>query len=225
MPFARLSAAVLAISAITLPAQAAPNWNAAVVRTPEGTHVRGNPKARVKLVEYLSYTCPHCAHFEAASDAPLRQRYIGPGKVSVEIRHFLRDPIDATVAQLANCGPKEKFFANHSAFLRGQPRWIATLAGATAAQKSRWTSGDYAARRRAIAADFGFYAIMASRGYPRAIADRCLADEPLARRLAAQTAEAARAGVRGTPSFALDGALLADTHSWDVLLPQIDARL
>lgn len=222
MPFARPLAALLLLLAFTA---AAPDWNTAVVRTPEGSHVKGNPKARVKLVEYLSYTCPHCAHFEAASDAPLRQRYIGAGRVSVEVRHFLRDPIDATVAQLANCGAKEKFFANHSAFLRGQPRWIATLAAATDAQKLRWTSGDYAARRRAIAADFGFYAIMARRGYPRAIADRCLADDALARRLAAQTAEAVRAGVRGTPSFALDGALLNDTHSWDTLLPQIDARL
>jgi hypothetical protein len=57
----------------------------------------GNPQAR-RLVEYMSYTCPHCAHFEAESALALRNGPIASGKGSFEVRHLLRDPIDATIA-------------------------------------------------------------------------------------------------------------------------------
>ena len=44
--------------------------------------------------------------------------------------------------------------------------------------------------RRAIAADFGFYEMMETRGYDRPAVDRCLADAATANRIAAQTLEA-----------------------------------
>ena len=79
---------------------------------------------------------------------------------------------------------------------------------------------------RSIARDFGFYAIMQSRGYTAPQIDKCLADEALARRLAASTEEAGtKLFVTGTPSFAIDGVVLAGTHTWDALRPQLDARL
>ena len=220
------TAAILAVfSAPSGLVAAAPNWNAVVTLTPQGTHVIGNPRAKVKLAEYISYTCSHCAHFTAESAAPLATAYVGPGKVSVEVRHYMRDPIDATVAQLANCGSKDKFFGNHKALLAAQSIWMKPLASATEAQKQRWMAGDYAARRRAIAMDLGLYGMMAKRGYTKAMLDRCLADDALARRLAAQTAAGAAMGLKGTPSFAIDNALLPDTYAWDTLKPQLDARL
>ena len=33
-------------------------------KTPEGGFVMGNPNAKVKLIEFGSLTCPHCAEFE-----------------------------------------------------------------------------------------------------------------------------------------------------------------
>ena len=48
---------------------AAPNngdWSEMVSETPEGGFVMGNPNAPVKLVEYGSMTCPHCAEFQEA---------------------------------------------------------------------------------------------------------------------------------------------------------------
>ena len=60
--------AVLAIASTSLAAAPAPkkaapraaapaNWNALVARTPSGTHLLGNPNAKVRLGEYVSYTC------------------------------------------------------------------------------------------------------------------------------------------------------------------------
>ena len=60
--------AVLAIASTSLAAAPAPkkaaprpvaataNWNAVVARTASGTHVLGNPNAKVRLGEYVSYT-------------------------------------------------------------------------------------------------------------------------------------------------------------------------
>lgn len=219
------AAALLATGAAQGPAaRGGQNWNATVAQT-DGGHRIGNPQAKVKLTEYISYTCPHCAQFAREGEAALKLGYIATGRVSLEIRHLLRDPVDLTAAMLTNCGPAAKFPQNHAAFMLGQDDWIAPLSRATAAQRQRWTTGDMAARRRAIASDFGFYAIMERRGYSRAEADRCLADEAMANRLA-ETAAAdwKKPGIGGTPAFAIDGTVLAGTHSWSMLEPQIAAR-
>ena len=223
---ATLAAAALLSIGAGKPGPQAPhaNWLATIAVTPAGSHQLGNPAAPVKLVEYVSYTCPHCAHFQRQADAPLRIAYLQPGKVQVEVRHLVRDPIDMTVAMLANCGAPSRFFANHNMFLQGQERWIGAMNTASATQKARWSSGGNAARMRAIAADFGFYAMMEQRGYDRPSVDRCLGDEAMAKRLAAQTAGAEELGVQGTPSFLVDGLLLAGTYDWQSLDAQLQAR-
>ncbi len=226
---AALSAAArptLPAAANTAAAGAKTNWNAVVSRTALDSHLLGNPNAPIKLVEYISYTCPHCAHFEQESDAQLRIGFIAPGKGSIEVRSFVRDPVDLTVALLTHCGPPDKFFGNHSAFLRHQSTWIAPAMTLSDAQRARWANPDFAARTRAIASDLGLYALMEARGYDRPAIDRCLADRPLADRLAKNTKEAAEKDfVTGTPSFLLDGVPLSGTYSWATLKPQIDARL
>lgn len=208
------------------PKPAATNWNTTVTRTAQDTHILGNPAAKVRLTEFVSYTCPHCAHFEGEADASLRMDFVAQGKGAVEVRHFVRDPIDMTVALLTNCGPPAKFFLNHTAFMRSQAKWITPLENPSAAQQTRWTSGTFAQRTRTIAKDFGFYPIMATRGYTAPQVDKCLADEALATRLAADTDLAQQTlRITGTPSFAIDGAVLAGTHDWDTLRPQLLARL
>jgi protein-disulfide isomerase len=224
-PVLRLAALASAALLLLAAAPKTVGWNYTVTLTPAGSHVLGNPAAKVKLVQYVSYTCPHCAEFEVQSDGPMRLGYIASGKVSSELRHFLRDPVDLTVALLTNCGPKEKFFLNHSAFMRSQKVWIGRIAGSTKAQRDRWTSGAFASRSRAVANDFKFYEIMASRGYDRVSTDRCLGDLAMAQRLAKQTEEGRALGIHGTPGFAIDGALLTETHDWAQLRPQLDARM
>ncbi|MDE2412550.1 MAG: thioredoxin domain-containing protein [Sphingomonadales bacterium] len=219
-----LTLTVAAALSIAAGAPAA-NWNVTVAVTPAGSHVLGNPAAKLKLTEFVSYTCPHCSHFEREADGPLRLAYVRPGKVSIEVRHVLRDPIDLTVAMLTNCGSKDKFFLNHTVFMRSQDTWIKPLVSTTEAQRARWSTGDLGARNRAIASDFHFYEIMATRGYDRTTVDRCLADNGMADRLAKQAQAASDLGVTGTPSFAINGTLLSGTNEWSVLKPQIDAAL
>lgn len=218
--------ALLAGGLILTGAAPARNWNAVTTTGPENSHILGNPEAAVRLTEFVSYTCPHCAHFETEADGPLRIGFVASGKLAIEVRHYVRDPVDMTVALLTQCGPAGKFFLNHAAFMRSQAKWIGPMTTASAAQRARWTSGGFAQRTRAIARDFHFYEIMRTRGYTAQQVDACLANEALANRLATSTQAAAdKLGVRGTPSFAIDGVVLAGTHDWATLRPQLAARM
>ena len=207
------------------PRTAGANWNATVTRTPEGGLMMGNPAAKVKLVEFVSYTCNHCAQFEREAADQLRLGLVAPGKGSVEVRSFVRDPIDMTIALLTRCGPKEKFFANHTTFLRKQDTWIKPLMNASQSQRQRWSTGELGVRLRFIASDLRFYDIMQTLGYNRQSVDRCLANTALVDQLARQTKEAAdRFHINGTPTFMIDGIVLAGTHDWRSLRPQLEAR-
>jgi len=223
--FVSLLAAVLAAPAMASPAHAPAGWASAMQVTAAGGHLYGNPNAKVKLVEYISYTCPHCAHFEEQSTAPLWQKYLPTGNVSVEVRHLVRDPIDMTAAALANCGPADKFLGNHTMFLSQQARWIQPLVNASDAQRKRWEGGTVPQRMKAIATDFGFYPMMQGRGYTRAQVDACLTNGAMLKRLASETQGADKLGIDATPGLMVDGTPLAGTYDWPTLEPQLQVRL
>lgn len=194
------------------------SWDATVAKTAEGTYVVGNPDAAAQLTEFVSYSCSHCAHFAKQSEATMRLLLIQPGKLRVEVRHVIRNPVDLAAALATECGPDRKFFANHRLMMLRQDDWLAKAGSATQAQQSRWYGGPVADRMRAIASDLDFYELMEPRGYSRTELDRCLSDEAHARVLANRSqADSKRFGIAGTPSFALNGKLLANAHNWATL--------
>lgn len=218
--------AVLGLALATI--GAAPNWLATATVTKDGGHLLGNPAAKVKLTAFESYTCHYCRDFEKQASAPIRLGYVQPGKVSLELRHVIRDPVDLVAAMLTECVPPAKFFDVHRALYLDFDKTLALLSDHTSAQEARWrgTAQDRAAGRRTIAQDFGFYDILEKQGLSRPQATRCLNDNALAQRLVDQTqADDKKYDMSGTPSFALDGNMLVGTHTWDLLQPQIDARL
>ena len=83
----------------------------------------GNPDAPVKLVEYASLTCPHCARISPTkATAALRDTYVRSGQVSWEFRHFLLNAPDLALSLLARCQPPAAFFAHDRADLsRSRP--------------------------------------------------------------------------------------------------------
>lgn len=196
-----------------------------VTRVEPGVHRIGPATAPVTLTEYVSYTCPHCAHFEHEAGKELIVAYAATGKASVVVRNMVRDPADLAAALLTNCGGDDRFIANHGAVMGAQDEWLGRLRAATPAQRARYETGSFGSRMQALARDAGLYDIMVRRGYEKAQLDRCLADEAKARQLSANAASYRAQGVSGTPSFAIDGLLLAGTHDWASLKPQLDARI
>ncbi|ANU07545.1 DsbA family protein [Paraurantiacibacter namhicola] len=220
--FAYAAAAALAFTAAPAMAQ---DWYAAQVETETGHRV-GNPEAEVQLVEFISYTCPHCAHYAHDADAVMQLQYIPTGKVAVEVRPFIRNPVDLAASLLAGCGDADKFFGNHRAILSRQEVWLQKAMDASPAQTARWGSGSLGSRMRAISSDLGFYDIMESRGYSISEADACLSDETAAQSIIGTTQDAAdRLGVPGTPSFALNGSLLQGVHTWPAVKASLDKAL
>jgi len=210
------AAALLAAAPLAIGATAHNNWLTTTAVT-SGGHRMGNPNAPTKLIEFVSYTCPHCGHFFKEADGPIKITLVQPGKGSVEIRHIIRDPVDYTAVVLAECGDPKKFFGNHDMFFAQQEKWVGKIEGASKAQQQRWYAGAIPQRMRAIAEDAGFYDMMETRGYSRAQVDRCINDtKRVEALLKASQGNVDTYDVHSTPSFVLNGMTL-DIHSWDEL--------
>ena len=202
------------------PAAAAQSWDKRLSRTPAGNHLFGNPMAKVRLVEFISYTCPHCAHYAHDSEAPLFTGPVRQGKVAVEVRPFFRNIVDVTATLLVQCGSDSKFWSNHHAVLAAQDSWLKSPAEDV---QKRWGTLEFAPRMKAVAEDMGLYKLMLARGYAPAQLDQCLANRPLAEKLSTQTEEAgSKIGVQGTPSFLINGKL-QDVYGWQELQPLLSA--
>ena len=210
----RWAFAAIAALAVTPAPAAAQDWNTVYEQTAQG-HRIGFPDAEIQLIEFSSYTCPHCASFERESEAELKYFYVHEGLASFEVRHLIRNIVDVAAAMVAECGPDENFFGNHRALLVTQADWLARAQALTPAQQQRWNSGTVPARLRAIADDLDFYELMEPRGYSITQIDQCLNDPARADALvAASQANAAEYDVPGTPAIVLNGTLLEGVHSW-----------
>ncbi len=200
------------------------NWPATIARTPRG-HLIGNPQAETKLIEFISYTCPHCADFAARGEPALELAVLAPGKVSVEVRPVIRNGIDLAVTLLAQCGDPAGFKARHTTLMLGQAEWLGKARNAPASQQQIWLRGDKAGRANAAAA-LGLTAMLAQRGQSQVELDACVADDAAARALVDNgLADKGETGVASTPSFALDGKLLEGVHNWEALYPALSAKL
>jgi hypothetical protein len=207
-------ALVLALFAAGAMAQAARDWRTVVTPGPGGNWVIGNPAAKVKLVEYLSYTCSHCGDFVAQSKPVLFDRQVRSGTVSVEVRHAIRDGLDLSAALLARCAGPRNFPAVHAAIFANQKALLQKGAAVTPpAGASR------EAALKAIADGSGLSALVRPRlSKP---VEACLGDAAERDRLIAG-ARAAFDRIQGTPAFELNGELIQGT-GWDGMQPRLAA--
>lgn len=200
---------------------AARDWRTHVVQTTSGAILTGNPAAKVKLVEYLSYTCPHCGHFIAESKAPLHDDLVRRGQVRVEFRHAVRDPLDMAAALLARCtGPKE-FGSATQAIFATQTGWFEQGRTWWQANAESIKSQPELAQLKAAANGSGLSALMQKRGMSAATIDRCFAASADLDKVTAMT-KAAWETIKGTPSFTVNGTPVAGSD-WASLQPQLRA--
>jgi protein-disulfide isomerase len=213
--FALVAASVLMVGA-------APNWAGSVRSQPNGAYVVGNPAARVKLVEYLSYTCGHCAHFAAESKTPLRDAYIAKGLVSVEMRNAVRDRFDFAAALLARCGGASRFRGNSEALFAAQEAWLGKAQAFEAENSAKLANASINDSLKLIARGVGLDAVMQGRGFTPAQIDACLTSKADQDAVAAMANEAWNVRkIRGTPSFMINGSVVEGVGSWSGLEPRI----
>ena len=197
------------------------DWTRTVTRDAAGEVVIGNPAARLKLVEYVSYTCPPCAAVTAESAAVVRGRWVRSGQVSVAIHPAVREPLDLAAAMLARCSGA-RFGAVHDAIYAGQTAWYGKGAEYIQANIAQLNAQPILPRLRALADGAGLTAIAQTAGglTPRAVI-ACFASDADMNRIVALTDEALKV-IEGTPSFALNGKFLGN-GTWATLEPQLRA--
>src|SRR6185295_2060178 len=88
-------------------------------------HVLGDPKAPITLIEYASFTCPHCGHFTVAVLPEVKKQWIDTGKVKLIYRDFPLDQTALKAAQLAECSGKDKYFGVIDMIFATQQKWAA----------------------------------------------------------------------------------------------------
>lgn len=166
---------------------------------------QGNPEAAVTVMEYASYTCPHCKNFHAAQYIDLKKDYIDTGLINFVYREVYFDRYGLWASMVARCeGSTDKFFG---------------ISEMIYAQQSEWTKGapvDIVGKLRTI----GKVA-----GLTDEQLDVCLSDGDTAQALYAwYQANADADGISSTPTILVDGEDLGNP-SYATLKAAIDAKL
>jgi protein-disulfide isomerase len=197
-------------------------WTEVVARSPQGGFVMGNPAAPVKLVEYASLTCPHCADLTAAAAQPLREKYISTGRVSWEFRPYVLNSLDVAATLLSRCQGPAPFFKLAEQVYADQKGWLDRFQTMPPEQQQQLQGlppeQQFAALVRAAGLD-GFFR---ARGLPQAKIDACLADKAALEDLVKiQKLGSETDKITGTPSFLINGTLQDSVFDWTLL----DAKL
>lgn len=209
------------IAKIAAPAGKA--WSDVISKTPEGGYRMGNPDAPIKLVEYGSLTCSHCAEFAEKAAVPLRDTFVASGRVSFEFRNFVRDPLDLMSAQIIRCGAPESFFALTDQAMANQPALFQKVQAAGDAAFKAASEQPPAKRGAAIAQLAGLSDFFASRGISHDQTAVCLANAAEAEAIAKRTQEdGEKFAISGTPTFLINGAKI-EGNTWEEIKTQLEA--
>jgi protein-disulfide isomerase len=223
-----LLASMVAVGALaSAPAAAAPakkaavarDWTRTVVATAQGGFRMGNPAAGVKLVEYGSLTCSHCADFSRTGMAPL-SALVRSGKVSFEFRNYVLNGVDLAASLVARCGGPAKFFPLVGKMYAGQKQWTDKISDVFEAQADQLKTMSLAQQLERFADVGGLAQLAAAHGVTPQQTKKCLADQASVQRLADMHEAAAKLGIEGTPTFSINGSIV-HAHDWAELAPLI----
>ena len=149
-------------------------------------YVMGAPNAPVTVIEYLSDTCSHCAHFDETVWPQAKAKYVDTGKVKWIVREYLTGPeaISAAGFILARCAGRERYFQVIEQIFKAQEEMFKTSAFKTV-----------------------FLRIAAANGIDEAKFNACLSDDEAYKALYSRVQAAATGPYKidGTPTLIIDG--------------------
>ncbi len=152
--------------------------------------VLGAEDAPVTVIEYMSLTCPHCANFHTTTLPDVIKKYVDTGKIRMIFRDYPLDAVAYRAAMVGHCmaeaGPK-RYYGFVQILFQQQRRWA--------------TSGDPLGEVAKLARIGG----MSQERF-----DACLTNETYANGVLQSYQQGeAEFGVRSTPSFIVNGKLVA----------------
>ncbi|WP_260482651.1 DsbA family protein [Sphingomicrobium flavum] len=199
---------------------AAADWTGTVKVTEAGGYLMGNPDAPVRLVEYVSLTCGHCATFHQAGMPALVRDYVATGQVSLEMRNFPLNVVDLIAATASRCVGTDRYFEVTASLLGSQGDWINAFQTADRALLETLASRNDVMGLVSVG---GIDGVLVGGG-DRAAITACANDMTTAMALDRMAKAARTAGVNGTPTFSINDGLVA-VHDWASLKPLIDKAL
>ena len=171
-------------------------------RIAQGEPARGSDKAPVTLVEFSDFQCGFCRKFWETTLPQLDKKYFQTAKVRFVYRHTaILSPSSVAAAEASECaGEQGKFWPYHDRLFTN--------------------AGDPLAFRAAKLKDYA-----RDLGLKTAEFNRCLDTEKYSNKVAEQTALGTYLGVRGTPTFILNGKLLVGAQPLEVFEGAIEQEL
>ena len=121
--------AVLVTAALTLAACGGKGAGGAV----DGDMTLGKADAKVKMIEYGSLSCIHCANWNKDVFPEFKKKYIDTGKIHYTFRPFKLGPQDSYTAAgdlLGRCAGKDKYFGVVDALFHSQQEAFSQAGGA-----------------------------------------------------------------------------------------------
>ncbi|MBI1417025.1 MAG: thioredoxin domain-containing protein [Limimaricola sp.] len=165
----------------------------------------GNPDAKVTVIEYGSFTCPHCAEFHADQWPKIDANYVQTGKIKFIYRELVRNRPDIWASMLARCDGGLRYFGISDLLFKRQQDWAA--------------GGDMAS----IAS--GLRQMGKVAGFDDATLEKCLGDATMAQSiLSVSQTNADRDGIQGTPTFLINGVKYTNM-SYEDFAKILDAQL
>ena len=162
----------------------------------------GPADAKVKVVEYASASCSHCAKFNNETFPAFKAKYIDTGKVQYTLKEFLTPPEQVAAASflMARCAGKDKYFTVLDSVYKNQTEMFQT--------------GDF----RGV-----LLRIAQSSGMTEEQFNQCVSDEDALKALDARVTKAVREDkITGTPSFFVNGKKIAEG---EVSMAQLDTAI
>lgn len=148
--------------------------------------VLGNPDAEVTVIEYASFTCPHCKSFHQGVLPQLKTDYVDSGKVRFVYREVYFDRYGLWAGMVARCGGGDRYFP---------------IVDMIYDQQSEWTAGGDPATIAGNLRRIGLTAGLA----PETV-DACMQDAEKAQAMFAVWQQNSEAdSVTSTPSFVING--------------------
>jgi protein-disulfide isomerase len=146
----------------------------------------GDPDAPVTVIEYASFTCPHCATFHDEGFEQLKSDYVDTGKVRYVYREVYFDRPGIWAGLVARCGGEDRYFGIVDLIYERQAEWARGEEPAEIADNLR---------RLGLSA-----------GLSEAELETCLSDGDQAQAMLAEYQRNAEAdGIESTPSFVIGG--------------------
>lgn len=159
----------------------------------DGDRVLGSAEAPITIVEYASFTCPHCATFANKVLPEVKKNWVETGKAKLVYRDFPLDRVAYEAAMLARAVPADRYFAFVEVLFAQQEKWAT-------AQDPRAALGQLARLAGLGATDI-----------EAAFANQAVGDAILAQRLEA----AEKLKVDSTPTLFVNGLKIAEHGTYE----------